>query len=59
VIKSRRNKWEGHVALMGEMRNVYKCMVGKHEGKRPVMTHRSSCDNNVKTYLRGIACGKE
>jgi len=47
------------VALMGEMRNVYKCMVGKHEGKRPVMTHRSSCDNNVKTYLRGIACGKE
>jgi hypothetical protein len=36
VITSRRLKWEGQVACMGEMRNVYKILVGKAEGKRPV-----------------------
>jgi hypothetical protein len=34
-IKSRRMKWAGHVALMGEMRNAYKILVRKPEGKRP------------------------
>jgi hypothetical protein len=29
-------KWEGHVALMGEKRNVYRLLVGKPEGKRPL-----------------------
>jgi hypothetical protein len=33
VIKGRRKKWAGHVPLMGEMRNVYKILVGKPEGK--------------------------
>jgi hypothetical protein len=35
-IKSRRMRWEGHVARMGEERNVYKVLVGKPEGKRPL-----------------------
>jgi len=36
VIKSRRMKWEGHVARMGEVRGVYRVLVGKPEGKRPL-----------------------
>jgi hypothetical protein len=34
VITSRRMKWEGHIALMGEMRYVYSILVGEPEGKR-------------------------
>jgi hypothetical protein len=34
VIKSRKMRWAGHVAHMGEMRNAYKVLVGKLEGKR-------------------------
>jgi hypothetical protein len=33
IIKSRRMRWAGHVALMGEMRNAYRLLVGKAEGK--------------------------
>jgi len=36
VIKSRRMRWAGHVACMGEERGVYRVLVGKLEGKRPV-----------------------
>jgi hypothetical protein len=36
VIKSRRMRWEGHVAHMGEMRNAYKILIGKPEGRRPL-----------------------
>jgi hypothetical protein len=32
-IKSRRIRWAGHVACMGEERNVYKVLMGKPEGK--------------------------
>jgi hypothetical protein len=35
-IKSRRMRWAGHVARMGEERNVYRVLVGKPEGKRPL-----------------------
>ena len=35
VIKSRRMRWVGHVARMGEKRGVYRVLVGKSEGKRP------------------------
>jgi hypothetical protein len=35
-IKSRRIRWAGHVARMGEGRNVYKVLMGKPEGKRPL-----------------------
>ena len=36
VIKSRRMRWDGHVARMGEERGVYRVLVGKPEGKRPL-----------------------
>jgi hypothetical protein len=35
-IKSRRMRWAGHVARMGEGRNLYSILVGKPEGKRPL-----------------------
>jgi hypothetical protein len=35
-VKSRRMRWAGHVARMGEERKVYKVLVGKPEGKRPL-----------------------
>jgi hypothetical protein len=36
ILKSRRMRWAGHVARMGEKRNVYMLLMGKPEGKRPV-----------------------
>jgi len=36
VIKSRRMRWVGHVARMGEERGVYRVLVGKPEGRRPL-----------------------
>jgi hypothetical protein len=36
IIKSRRMRWAGHVARMGEKRNAYRILVGKTEGKRPL-----------------------
>jgi hypothetical protein len=36
VIKSRRMRWAGHVARMGERRDVYRVLVGRPEGKRPL-----------------------
>jgi hypothetical protein len=36
MIKPRRMRWAGHVALMGEMRNTYNILVGKLEWKRPL-----------------------
>jgi hypothetical protein len=36
IIKSRRMSWVGHVARMGEKRNVYRLLIGKPEGRRPL-----------------------
>jgi hypothetical protein len=36
IIKSRRMRWAGHAARMGEKRKVYRLLVGKPEGKRPL-----------------------
>ena len=40
VIKSRRMRWAGHVARMGEERRVYRVLVGKPEGRRPLVSPR-------------------
>jgi hypothetical protein len=40
VIKSRKMRWAGHVARMGERRGVYRVLVGKLEGKRPLGKRR-------------------
>ena len=51
VIKSRRMRWAGHVALMGERRGVYRVLVGKPEGKRPLGRPRRRWEDNIKMDL--------
>jgi hypothetical protein len=48
IIKSRRMRWAGHVARMGEKRNVYRLLVGKLEGKRLIGRPRRRWVNNIK-----------
>jgi len=48
VIKSRRMRWEGHVAHMGERRDVYRVLVGKPEGKRPLRRPRRRWEDNIE-----------
>jgi hypothetical protein len=56
-IKSRRMKWAGHVARMGEERNVYKVLMGKPEGKRPLGRPRRRWEAGIRMYLREIGLG--
>jgi hypothetical protein len=51
MIKSRRMKWTGHVAQMGETRNVYGILVGKQERKRPLGRLRRRWVDNIKYIL--------
>jgi hypothetical protein len=52
VTKSRGIRWAGHVTRMGEVRNVYKILVGKPEGKRPFGKPRCRWEHNTKRILR-------
>jgi hypothetical protein len=54
VIKSRRMRWVGHVARMGEGRGVYMVLVGRPEGKRPLGRPRDRWEDNIKMDLREI-----
>jgi hypothetical protein len=54
IIKSRRMRWAGHVARMGERRNAYRLLVGKPEGKRPVGRPRRRWIDNIKMDLLEI-----
>jgi hypothetical protein len=54
IIKSRRMRWAGHVARVGEKRNVYRLLVGKPEGKRPLGRSRSRWIDNIKVDLLEI-----
>jgi hypothetical protein len=51
IIKSRRMRWAGHVARMGEKRNVYRLLVGKSEGKSPLGRPRRRWVDNIKMDL--------
>jgi hypothetical protein len=51
IIKSRRMRWAGYVARMGEKRNVYRLLVEKPEGKRPVGRLRHRWMDNIKVDL--------
>jgi hypothetical protein len=53
-IKSRRMRWAGHVARMGEDRNVYKVLMGKPEGKRPFGRPRRRWEDGIRMDLREI-----
>jgi len=57
VIKSRRMRWAGHVARMGEWRDVYGVLVGKPEGKRPLRKPRHRWEDNIKMDLQEVGCG--
>jgi hypothetical protein len=54
VIKSRRMRGAGHVARMGEGRSVYRVLVGRPEGKRPLGRPRRRWEDNIKMDLREI-----
>jgi hypothetical protein len=57
VIKSRRMRWAGHVARMGEERGVYRVLVGKPEGKRPLGRPRRRWVDNIRRGLQEVGCG--
>jgi hypothetical protein len=52
VIKSRRMRWAGHMARMREGRGVYRVLVGRPEGKRPLGRPRRRWEDNIKMDLR-------
>ena len=57
VIKSRRMRWAGHVARIGERRGVYRVLVGKPEGKRPLGRPRHRWEDNIEMDLQEVGCG--
>ena len=58
VIKSRRMRWAGHVVcMMGEERGVYRVLVGKPEGKRPLGKPRHRWVDNIRMDLQEVGCG--
>ena len=57
VIKSRRMRWAGHVARMGEERGVYRVLLGKPEGKRPLGRPRRRWEDNIRMDLQEVGCG--
>ena len=59
VIKSRRIKWAGHVARMGEGRGVYRVLMGKPEGKRPLGRPRRRWEDNIRMELQEVGVGYE
>jgi hypothetical protein len=59
IIKSRRMRWTGHVAQMGEKRDVYRLLVGKPEGKKPLGELKHRWIDNIKMDLLDIGLGGE
>jgi hypothetical protein len=56
VIKSRRMRCAGHVAHMGEERGVYRVLVGKPEGRRPLGRPRRRWVDNIRMDLQEVGC---
>jgi len=50
-------RWAGHMARMGEERGVYRVLVGKPEGKRPLGRPRHRWVDNIRTDLQEVGCG--
>ena len=57
VIKWRKLRWAGHVARIAEERRVYRVLVGKPEGKRPLGGSRRRWVDNIRTDLQEVGCG--
>jgi len=57
VVKSRRMRWAGHMARMGDGRGVHRILVGKPEGKSPLGRPRHRWEDNIKMDLRKVGRG--
>ena len=57
VIKSRRMRWAGHVARMGQRRGAYRILVRKPEGRRPLGRPRRRWEDNIKIDNQNVGCG--
>ena len=57
VIKSRRMRWAGRVERMGDGIGVYRVLVGKPEGRRPLGRPRHRWEDNIRMDLREVGCG--
>ena len=58
VVKSRRMRWAGHVARMGEDRGVHRMLVGKPAEKRPLGRPRRRWEGNIKMDLQEVGGGR-
>jgi hypothetical protein len=56
-MKSRKKRWARHVARMGKETKVYKVLVGKPEGKRPLERQRRRLENRIRINLGEIVYG--
>jgi len=56
VIKSRRMRWAGHVARMGEEKEVYRVLLGKPEGRIPLGRPRRRWVDNNRMDLQDVGC---
>jgi hypothetical protein len=59
VIKSRRLKWVGHVACMGEGNGIYRVLVGRPKSKRSLGRPRRRWEDNIKMDLRETGIDRE
>jgi hypothetical protein len=57
VIKARRMRWAGHVVRMGEVRGAYNILVGRPEGRRPLVRPRRRWEDNIKMALGEMGFG--
>jgi hypothetical protein len=57
VIQSRRMRWAGHVAHMGQRRGLYRVLVGKRERQRPLGRPGHRWEDNIKVNLQEVDCG--
>jgi len=57
VIKSKRMRWAGHVARMCEERGVYRVLLEKPEGRRPLGRPRRRWVDNIRMDLQEVGCG--
>jgi hypothetical protein len=57
MIKSRRMQWTGHMAHMRDRRGIYRVLVRKPKGKRPLGRPRHSWEDYIKTDLQEVGCG--
>ena len=57
VTKPRRMRWAGHVPRMGQRRGLYRVLVWKPEGKRPLGRPRRRWQDNIKIDLQEVGCG--